>query len=134
MFLPLIMDTLEYRIGNGGRMRQKCSNDDIVEHDQGSSEECSYCAEYLNGVADGKAAGKREGIEAAVEHLELLKRAWPLVMKHEATRECLEWIRDAGKEIGDALLQTEVAESGGGITSTVDHLTEARAETGEEKR
>jgi hypothetical protein len=70
MFLPLIMDTLEYRIGNGGRMRQKCSNDDIVEHDQGSSEECSYCAEYLNGVADGKAAGKREGIEAAAKYIE----------------------------------------------------------------
>lgn len=39
--------------------RQQCSNGD--DHDQGSSDECTSCAEYLNGRADGRAeARKRE--------------------------------------------------------------------------
>lgn len=39
----------------------------------------------------------------AERYRELIKRAWPFVMKHEATRPCLEWLRDAGA----ALAETE---------------------------
>jgi hypothetical protein len=78
-------------------------------------------------LAQAIAAGKREGIEAAAKWL---SEGWYLPTKYGPVPSGYAHLAN---EMQRALLQTEVAESGSGITSTVDHLTEARAETGEGK-
>lgn len=42
----------------------------------------------------------------AKRYRELVARAWPIAMKHEATRPCLEWLRDAGAALAETAPKT----------------------------